>query len=92
MICQVTALGGFDWQAFDPAKPETFIESSQNMLPLAAKFHRSPGEAFTTACAQPSFFTLTHARQGSYSPQTRSSIRSTHEPDVTFEHGDRAVT
>lgn len=42
MICQITALRGFDWQAFDPAKPETFIDSPQNMLPLAAKFHRSP--------------------------------------------------
>ncbi len=41
MICQITALRGFDWQAFDPAKPETFIDSPQNMLALSAKFHRS---------------------------------------------------
>lgn len=42
MICQIAALRGFDWEAFDPAKPETFIDSPQNMLPLSAKFHRSP--------------------------------------------------
>lgn len=42
MICQLTAARGFDWSAFDPAKPETFIDSPQNMLPLDAKFHRSP--------------------------------------------------
>jgi hypothetical protein len=41
MICQITAARGFDWHAFDPAKPETFIDSPQNMLPLAEKFHRS---------------------------------------------------
>lgn len=42
MICQLTAARGFDWHAFDPAKPETFVDSPQNMLPLSAKFHRSP--------------------------------------------------
>ncbi|HEY1998792.1 hypothetical protein [Paraburkholderia sp.] len=42
MICQLTGARGFDWHAFDPAKPETFIDSPQNMLPLDAKFHRSP--------------------------------------------------
>ncbi|WP_338019254.1 hypothetical protein [Paraburkholderia tagetis] len=41
MICQITALRGFDWHAFDPAKPETFIDSPQNMLQLSIKFHRS---------------------------------------------------
>ena len=41
MICQITALRGFDWRAFDPAKPETFIDSPQNMLPISEKFHRS---------------------------------------------------
>jgi hypothetical protein len=34
-------LQGFDWQAFDPSKPETFIDSPQNMLPVVEKFHRS---------------------------------------------------
>lgn len=41
MICQIAGLRGFDWHAFDPAKPEAFIDSPQNMLPLSAKFHRS---------------------------------------------------
>jgi len=40
-ICRITSALGFDWNAFDPAKPETFIDSPQNMLPLSAKFHRS---------------------------------------------------
>jgi hypothetical protein len=42
MICKITAQHGFNWQSFDPTKPETFIDSPQNMLPLDAKFHRSP--------------------------------------------------
>lgn len=41
-ICKLVELRGFDWRAFDPAKPETFVDSLQNMLPLVAKFHRSP--------------------------------------------------
>lgn len=39
MICRVTEARGFDWSSFDPAKPESFIDSAQNMLPLAEKFH-----------------------------------------------------
>lgn len=42
MICAITRARGFDWAAFDPEKPEQFIDSPQNMLPLSAKFHRSP--------------------------------------------------
>jgi len=42
MICKLTEARGFDWHAFDPAAPETFVDSPQNMLPLSAKFHRSP--------------------------------------------------
>jgi hypothetical protein len=42
LFCKLAALRGFDWHAFDPAKPETFVDSMANMLPLAAKFHRSP--------------------------------------------------
>jgi hypothetical protein len=42
MICKITEARGFDWRAFDPAKPETFVDSPQNMLPLHQKFHRSP--------------------------------------------------
>jgi hypothetical protein len=41
-ICALTAALGFDWAAFDPDKPETFVDSPQNMLPLHMKFHRSP--------------------------------------------------
>lgn len=42
MICKITEARGFDWHVFDPAKPETFVDSPQNMLPLSEKFHRSP--------------------------------------------------
>ena len=41
MICKITEARGFDWGAFDPRKPETFVDSPQNMLPLSMKFHRS---------------------------------------------------
>lgn len=30
---------GFDWEAFDPAKPETFVDSIQQMLPLITNLH-----------------------------------------------------
>jgi hypothetical protein len=40
-ICKLAELRGFNWAAFDPGKPETFVDSMQNMLPLDAKFHRS---------------------------------------------------
>lgn len=41
-VCKLTAALGFDWASFDPTKPETFVDSPQNMLPLHMKFHRSP--------------------------------------------------
>ena len=41
LICKITEARGFDWHAFEPEKPETFVDSMQNMLPLSAKFHRS---------------------------------------------------
>jgi len=40
MICTLARSRGFDWDAFDPAHPETFIDSLENMLVLHAKFHR----------------------------------------------------
>lgn len=43
MICTLAKLRGFDWNAFDPAQPETFVDSPQNMLVLHEVFHRSPG-------------------------------------------------
>lgn len=43
MICKLAELRGFDWHAFDPSKPETFVDSPQNMLVLNAKFHRMKG-------------------------------------------------
>jgi hypothetical protein len=43
MICTMARLRGFDWHAFDPAKPETFVDSPQNMLVLHEVFHRAPG-------------------------------------------------
>jgi hypothetical protein len=42
LFCKLAELRGFNWHAFDPAKPETFVDSMANMLPLDAKFHRSP--------------------------------------------------
>lgn len=42
LLCRLAELRGFDWQAFDPANHETFVDAMENMLPLSAKFHRSP--------------------------------------------------
>ena len=42
-IIKLTEARGFDWKAFDPAKPETFVDSPQNMIPLTAKLHRLKG-------------------------------------------------
>lgn len=39
MIIKLTEARGFDWHAFDPALPETFVDSEQNMLPLVMQFH-----------------------------------------------------
>jgi len=43
MVCKLAELRGFDWHAFDPAKPEMFVDSMANMLVLQAKFHRGKG-------------------------------------------------
>jgi hypothetical protein len=40
MICKLAELRGFDWHAFDPTKPELFVDSMENMLVLHQKFHR----------------------------------------------------
>lgn len=40
VITYLAAARGFDWTAFDPAKPELFVDSMANMLVLHAKFHR----------------------------------------------------
>lgn len=39
-LCKLAELRGFDWHALDSAKPETFVDSLQNMLVLHSKFHR----------------------------------------------------
>lgn len=41
-ICRLAAVRGFDWAAFDPTAPATFVDSLANMLPISAKFHRAP--------------------------------------------------
>lgn len=41
MIIAITIARGFDWEAFDPAKPETFVDSAANMLVLHKSYHRS---------------------------------------------------
>jgi hypothetical protein len=41
-ITQLMAHLGFDWAAFDPEKPETIVDSMQNMLVINKKYHRSP--------------------------------------------------
>lgn len=40
VIIALAAARGFDWHAFDPVHPETFVDSMANMLVLHAKFHR----------------------------------------------------
>lgn len=40
LICKFLEYRGFDWQAFDPDKPETLVDSMANMLVLHEKFHR----------------------------------------------------
>jgi hypothetical protein len=40
IICKLAEVRGFDWHAFDPTKPETFVDSMANMMVLHAKFHR----------------------------------------------------
>jgi hypothetical protein len=40
-ICKLAALRGFDWQAFDPAKPEQFVDGMPNMLVLHERYHRA---------------------------------------------------
>lgn len=39
-LCKLAEVKGFDWSAFDPGKPETFVDSMANMLVLHSKFHR----------------------------------------------------
>ncbi len=41
MMLQISKARGFDWSAFDPAKPETFVDSAANMLVIHEKFHRA---------------------------------------------------
>ncbi|WP_416052738.1 hypothetical protein [Cupriavidus basilensis] len=43
ILVTLAAARGFDWHAFDPEKPETFIDSMANMLVLHSKFHRLKG-------------------------------------------------
>lgn len=43
MIVAITKWRGFDWSAFDPSHPETFVDSRANMLPLNVKMHRHAG-------------------------------------------------
>ena len=43
IICELAELRGFNWAEFDPAVPETFVDSMANMLVLHAKFHRQKG-------------------------------------------------
>jgi hypothetical protein len=43
MLLALTSARGFDWHAFDPAYPESFVDSAANMLVLHEKFHRSSG-------------------------------------------------
>lgn len=38
-VIKYTKADGFDWAAFDPEKPEQFVDSIQNMLVLIHDFH-----------------------------------------------------
>ena len=41
LLCKMAELRGFDWEKFDPAKPELFVDSLSHMWPLHEKFHRA---------------------------------------------------
>lgn len=41
LIVMLAAWRGFDWSEFDPTRPETFVDSRANMLPLHERYHRS---------------------------------------------------
>jgi hypothetical protein len=43
-VLQVVRLRGFDWAAFDPTQPQTFVDSLAHMLPLCAEHHRAPNK------------------------------------------------
>ena len=47
-ICLLAEVKGFDWHAFDPTRPETFVDSPANMLVLHEKFHRMKGHGLHT--------------------------------------------
>ena len=40
LICEYFKYKGFDWNAFDPEKPETLVDSIEAMIVLNKKFHR----------------------------------------------------
>ena len=40
LICEYFKYKGFDWEAFDPDKPETLVDSLEAMIILNKKFHR----------------------------------------------------
>lgn len=39
-LCKVAELRGFDWDAFDPTKPEDIVDSPYWMVPLCEPHHR----------------------------------------------------
>ncbi len=47
-LCKLAEIRGFDWHAFDPGRPEQFVDSLANMLPLHEKFHRQKGHGIHT--------------------------------------------
>ena len=40
-LLQIVRLRGFHWDEFDPAHPETFVDSLAQMAPLCAEHHRA---------------------------------------------------
>ena len=40
-LVKIAAARGFDWAAFDPEKPDTFVDALENMLVLNEKYHRA---------------------------------------------------
>lgn len=47
-ICEYAAYKGFNWQTFDPDKPEAFVDSMANLIPLHEKFHRAKNHGMHT--------------------------------------------
>jgi len=80
MMIQISKARGFDWTAFDPEKPETFVDSWPNMLPLHKKFHRGKQHGAHEETAPIWGFQMFPRKPGFvYSPDELKSLHSSKE-------------